>query len=231
MSRNNILIGIGAVVVVGLVAVGALIYWVLGPTQAASGPIEAVPLATSASSSQTVFQIVPASSEARFSIFEELGGRPNTVVGKTTQVAGEIAVNLKDLSQTQVGVIKINARTFATDSNQRNRAIQNRILNTNSFEFVTFTPKQVTGLSGSAAPGQTFTFQIAGDLTVRDVTQPVVFAVTAKADSATKISGSAKATIKRADYNLVVPSVPNVANVGEEVTLELDFVAELKAGG
>jgi polyisoprenoid-binding protein YceI len=81
-------------------------------------------------------------------------------------------------------------------------------------------------LSGAAQPGQPFTFQIAGDLTIRNITQPVVFDVTAQGESLTRITGTATTTIKRGDYNLTIPSVPNVANVGEEVTLEIDFVAE-----
>jgi hypothetical protein len=43
--------------------------------------------------------------------------------------------------------------------------------------------------------------------------------------SASQIAGTATATVKRSDFNLTIPSVPNVANVGEEVTLQIDFVA------
>ena len=44
MSRKNITIGGIAVVLVGIVAVAALAYAFLRPTEGASGPIEAVPL-------------------------------------------------------------------------------------------------------------------------------------------------------------------------------------------
>ena len=39
------------------------------------------------------------------------------------------------------------------------------------------------------------------------------------------VIGNASTVIKRSDYNLSIPNVPFVANVGEEVTLQLDFVA------
>lgn len=185
----------------------------------------APPANTAQGSGLVVFQIVPDQSQVSFSIYEELGGQPKTVVGTTSQVAGQLAVDTQDLSQTQVGVIQVNARALATDSERRNGAIRNFILNTNQYEFITFTPTSVTGLSSAAQPGQSFTFQMSGDLTIRNVTQSVTFTVTAQGVSASQISGTATATVKRSDFSLTIPSVPNVANVGEEVTLQIDFVA------
>ncbi len=174
---------------------------------------------------QLIFQIVPDQSEARFQLSEVLRGQPNTVVGKTNQIAGQLAVSPKDLSATQLGKIQINARTLATDDERRNRAIQNYILNTNNYELISFEPTSITGLSGPAALGQPYNFEVAGNLTIRDVTRPVVFKATAQAESADRLVGNASTVIKRSDYNLTIPNVPFVANVSEDVTLELDFVA------
>jgi polyisoprenoid-binding protein YceI len=197
-------------------------------TSAAAPAASEAPAATQpaqAASGHVIFVLDSSGSQARFLIDEELRGQPKTVTGATNQIAGELAVDAADLSGVQVGVIQINARTFATDSGQRDRAIRNFILQTDRYEFITFTPTAVTGLSGSATPGDTLTFEIAGDLTIRDITQPVVFAVTASADSPTQISGTATASINRADFSLTIPSVPQVANVGETVSLEFDFLA------
>jgi polyisoprenoid-binding protein YceI len=180
---------------------------------------------TSASSSLAVYQIVQDQSQVSFTITEELNGQPNTVVGTTNLVAGQLALNPNDLSQTQVGVIQIDARGLGTDSDRRNGAIRNFILNTNQYEFITFTPKSVSGLTGAAQVGQPLTFQITGDLTIRDVTRSVTFDVTAQGAAQSQITGTAKATVNRSDYSLTIPSVPNVANVGEQVTLQISFVA------
>ena len=232
MNKKTITIGITALLVIvaglGLWAYDAL----LGDAQAASGAVTAVPLATTVASETSntsdadlaLFEISQADSEVSFSIYEELGGQPKTVVGVTDQVAGQIAINLDDLSQSQVGVVQVNARTFVTDSDRRNNAIRNFILNTDQYEFITFTPTEVISLSGSAEPGQPVTFKVAGDLTIRNVTQPVVFEVTVQGDTTT-LTGTATTVIDRNDYNLTIPSVPNVANVGTEVTLEINFVA------
>lgn len=191
------------------------------PTEApvTEAPTEA-PAGTAA-----VFTIDQAASQVRFQLDEDLRGVRTTVIGTTDQVAGQLSLNLADLSQTQVGIIQINARALATDNNFRNRAIQNEILDTGAFEFITFTPTGIEGLPASAAVGQTVSFTLVGDLTIRDVTLPATFAVEATAVSETQITGTATAVVNRADFGLDIPSVPNVANVEEEVELYIDFTA------
>lgn len=248
---------IAGLIVLLLLAGGFWLYdWVLGETEAASSPIEAVPLevdptsppateiAAAAAASSTpesepdpgtgaaaagvgpgIYTIQPSGSEVRFTIYEELRGAPTDVVGVSDQVAGELAVDLDDLSTARVGEIRVNARTLATDQDRRNSAIRNRILFTDSYEFITFSPQEIRGLNGSASPGEEFSFEIAGELTIKDLTRPVVFSVTARAESAEQIRGTASAVIQRSEFELGIPSVPGVANVGEEVLLEIDFTA------
>jgi polyisoprenoid-binding protein YceI len=171
-----------------------------------------------------LFSIHPAESQARFIIYEELNGVPTNVVGATNQVAGEAAVGLENLSETLLGEIRINARTLATDQDRRNNAIRNRILFTDQYEFITFVPTEMRGFSGSAGIGQVYTFQVTGDLTIRNVTQPVTFVVIVTYESEERLVGSASTTVTQKQFNLSVPSVPFVANVAEEILLEIDFV-------
>ena len=121
--------------------------------------------------------------EARFSIYEDLRGEPFTVVGVTTEVVGRVRVDLSDLSRSQMGEILINARTFATDSGNRDRAIRGPILAAEQYEFITFSPTGITGLSGAAEAGGEYSFSVAGDLTVRDITRAVTFTVVARWDA------------------------------------------------
>jgi len=176
--------------------------------------------------SQIIFEIVPAESEARFLIDEVLRGDPITVVGATDQVAGQFAVNPGDVSEVQVGTIQVNARTLATDNDFRNRAIKNRILLTDDYEFITFSPAEVVGLPETVTVGETYNFQIVGDLTVTDVTRSVTFEVTATATSENRIEGLAKTSILYPDFELFIPDARAVDTVDDEVRLELEFVAE-----
>lgn len=180
---------------------------------------------TAAAGGLVVYEISQGESEVRFELDEDLRGTRITVVGTTDQVAGQLALDLSDLSTAQVGVIQINARTLATDNDFRNRAIQNEILETGAYEIISFVPTAVNGLPASAAAGEEISFTIDGDLTIRDITAPVTFTVTATAVSATQITGTATATVLRDTYGLNIPEVPSVANVENEVDLIITFVA------
>jgi polyisoprenoid-binding protein YceI len=179
-----------------------------------------------ATAASTIFEIIQAGSEARFLIDEVLRGEPTTVVGSTDQVAGQFAVNPNDLSTTQVGTIQVNARTLTTNNRLRNRAIKNQVLLTNVYEFVTFAPTEILGLPESGATGQTYSFQIVGDLTITDVTRQVTFDVTATPTSETQIRGIASTQLLYTDFELFIPDSPSVDTVDDTVRLELEFVAE-----
>jgi polyisoprenoid-binding protein YceI len=250
---------IAAIALIG----GVLIFSLLRAPEAASGPIEAVPLAaatatpaptqtaateptaltnptatttpaapvdsptatTEPASEPIMMQIVQAESEARFIIDEVLNNAPKTVVGTTDQVAGEIAVDPADPSRSRVGEIRINARTLATDSSFRDRAIKNQILATDQYEFISFTPTAISALPASGDVGRTYTFQITGDLTIRDVSREATFDVTVTPVSESRLEGSASTTIRYADFGITIPQVRQVASVDDDVRLEIDFVA------
>lgn len=174
----------------------------------------------------TIFQISQADSHVRFELDEDLRGNRITVVGGTNQVAAQLAVDFNNPQATQVGIIQINARTLATDNDFRNRAIQNEILDTGSYEFITFEPTALSGLPQTAVnSNDTVTFTIEGTLTIRDISQTVTFDVEVTAVSATQLRGIAQTSINRTDFGLNIPSAPGVANVEEEVDLIIEFTA------
>ncbi len=178
-----------------------------------------------ASGRMVVFSIIPEESEARFILDEILRGAPTTVVGVTNQVAGEIAVDFDNPAGVQVGAILVNARTLVTDNDFRNRAINNEILDTRDYEFITFMPASISGLPENPQFGQELVFQINGDLTIRNITQSVTFDARVTVESEERLSGYASTVVIREDYDLNIPNVPSVADVDEEVLLEIELVA------
>lgn len=174
-----------------------------------------------------LFEISQADSEVRFELDEMLRGQPTHVVGLTDQVAGQIFVNFENPSASQVGGIRINARTLQTDSENRNRALRSFILQSSedAYEYIDFTPTEISGLPDSVTMGEAFTFQLTGDLKIRDIIQPVTFDVTLTPVSETRLEGTASTVVTRAQYNLTIPNAPGVADVTDEVTLSIDFVA------
>ncbi len=235
MKRNIVaVLGVAAVVVLG----GAAWFFTQGDaepttevtappidTTAPAGAADTTAAPDSTSLAPTTFELTD-QSVATFRIDEELRGTPTTVVGTSNLVLGQIQIDQADLSNSQIGEILINARAFETDASLRNRAIRGPILDTEAFEFISFAPTSIDGLEGSAAVGDELSFTVTGDLTIRDVTRPVTFDVAATLMSDTSISGTATTVIERGPFELVIPSVPTVANVSEEVPLELVFVAE-----
>jgi polyisoprenoid-binding protein YceI len=214
-----------------MAAVGIVGYSALREPEAPSGPLQAAPLrtevagVTSASAEQTVFTIDQTQSEARFVVDEVLRGEPRTVVGETNQIAGQIAVNPTQPGTAQLGPITVNARTILTDDNQRNNMLRRWILGTDQHEVITFTPTALVGAPASTPLGQPASFQIAGQLTIKDVTRDAIFDATVTPVSASELKGMAVGTIRYGDWNISIPDVPFVAGVGDQVRLELDFVA------
>lgn len=241
MQRRTAII-IASLALAGILVAGAAAAYVLRPSAAPSGELTAIPVLPSpeiaqataegepaggqpAAAAGLVFEVSQDESEARFLIDEVLNGADKKVIGVTNAVAAQIVVDPANPANVQVGQVQVNARTLVTDSGSRNRAIQNLILQTGAFEFVTFTPAQFVGLPASAAVGDTFSFQMIGDLTVRDITRQVTFDVTVTVESLERISGLAVTAINRGDFDLQIPSVPQVAFVEETFELELEFVA------
>ncbi len=118
---------------------------------AGCGAANSVPEATPTpampfSATSTRFVLDPGQSMARFSIDEVLLGEPTTVTAVSSGVTGEIGVDFETPGKTAVGPIQVDTHQFLTDNDFRNRAIQRRILISDAYPFVTFTPTAVTGL-------------------------------------------------------------------------------------
>jgi polyisoprenoid-binding protein YceI len=194
-----------------------------------TAPADAVTPETAApaAADPRLFQIVPDESEARFIVDEILFGNPNTVVGVTNEVSGTISVDPADPARTTVGPIRVNARALATDNRFRNRSVNRLILQSNrdEYQYITLTPTAISGLPAAATVGEPLNLEVTGDLQIREIVQPVTFAVTVTAASETRLEGLAVGTVQRADFGLTIPNVEGVADVSEAVRLELAFVA------
>ena len=174
------------------------------------------------------FKIVSAESMASFTLEEDLRGLRTTVIGSTSEVGGSIMVDLANPSASSIGAIVINARTLETDNSFRNRALRSQILKSAQaeYEFIVFEPRELSNWSAdSIALGDIVNVDVSGDLTVAGVTRSVTFAATVTLESETEISGSASVNLLHSDFGLVIPDVPSVANITDDVTLSLEFVA------
>ena len=230
-QRNWLKGFLGALGVAAVLTIAVTAWSFFKPTQAASGPVEAVAIETTVAetTTATVYTLSSEGSEARFLIDEVLRGDDVTVIGTTDQVAAELSFDLNDASTAQLGTVLVNVRDLATDSEFRDRAIKNQILLTDAYEYVSFTPTDISGLPESVSEGDTFEVEIAGDLTITDATLPVTFDAVVSATAADELTGTATTTFTYADFGLEIPFSQSVDAVADTVTLELDFTAQAQS--
>lgn len=241
----KIVLGIvGAVVALGLGAF-AFVYFAGGsgePTTDVTAPtiVAAEDTITTESTGATqpaaeesgLVDLVLTDATATFELEEVLRGEPKNVAGSTTEIAGRIQVDPADLSFTVVSDIIINARTFATDSGVRDRAIRGPVIldsASDEFELITFSPTSIDGLADSAEVGDELNFTIDGDLEIKGTTNPVTFEVTSTLTGPASIEGMATTTVNRTEWGIDIPSVASVADVTEAVVLTITFTAQPEA--
>ncbi len=209
----------------GLVVFAGVGLYLVRPPAAPSRNIASVPQALSPSPSPTpaatpaaTYRIVPEQSRIEFSIDEILYGNPFTVVGATDQVAGEFQISGNAVT---FGEIAVNARTFKTDSTKRDGAIARLILNAESpgNEFIVFAPR--------AASGGPDSLTVEGDLTIAGVTKPATFTVAMRTEKEGVMTGTAKTTLARSDFNLVIPNLSFVAGVPDTFRVTATLTARL----
>lgn len=246
MSRN-LKIAIGFIVVVAIVGVGAFLYLTRdldAPTTPIEDTVERLVAATSevtrevdgtgageatteAVGGQVVYRIAPTESSAEYNIGEILNGSAITVVGTTSELAGDILVDFGTPANSQIGTINVNARTFATGQRQRDNAVARFLLQAESVtnEFISFEATDISGLPETITVGEPINLQITGNLTLAGVTQTVTFEATATLASEDQLVGTAETTVNYADYNISIMAPPTVSGIDDQVIFKLNFVA------
>ena len=227
--RRGLQLTIVAVAIVAVISISGFLYLtreIAAPSQDVQSSVTQLET-SSTSSEEMVFRISSEESQVEYIINEVLNGSDFMVVGVTNQVAGDILINLSDPSQTEIGEIAINARTFETDEDRRDNSVARFILKSeeDANEFITFTPTSISTLPASIAVGDTLELEITGDLTIAGTTNSVSFSGTFTLESADQLVGSAETTVNYADFNLSIPDVPFVASVEDSVILRIAFVA------
>lgn len=216
-----------AVVVIAIAALAAYLFRPSTTTHGTSSGVQP----TLSTKNGTVYTLDPSASTASFTIHEILFGGPNTVVGQTSDVSGQVAVNQQQPSQSQVGQIRVNLTTLVTDNALRNRAVQNYILETGTSDnqYATFVTRSITGWPVSVTIGQAVSLQLTGDLTVHGQTHTATFAAQVSLKDTATLTGQAQTTIKYADYGISIPNVPSVTGVDDTVQLAITFTARAKS--
>ncbi len=164
-------------------------------------------------------------SSASYSVdefFLQEGNRLGTAVGVSSEISGDLQINFDDPSSSPLGTVTVDISVLKSDSNQRDNAIRRQWLESSTYPLATFTATEIQGLAGTPSQGQTVTFKLVGDMTVREKTLPVTWDVTATLDGEA-LKGTATTQIMMADFGVEPPSNPFLS-VTDGVTLTLNYV-------
>ena len=199
------------------------------PTEAPqAAPSEAPTAAVEAPAGGPVtYKIVPGESTVTYEVGETFfnqNNRFNLAVGVTSQVAGDIQLDVANPQGAQVGPIAIDISQFQSDSGRRDERIRQQWLESASYPTATFTPTSIDGLPATYTEGQPISFTMTGDLTVKQTTKPVTFEVTAILQAGV-LTGTATTTILLSDFAVGPIEIAGMLGTEDEAKLTLAFVA------
>jgi polyisoprenoid-binding protein YceI len=209
------------------------------PTATAAAPVAPGPTAAAApgpaAGAVRTFVIVPGESKASYVVDEEFfadalskyniaAGRGKTI-GSTQEIAGQLQLDLTNLAA-PLGDNRftVQMNTLSSDQALRDGWLRTSGPRFNQFPEAEFVATGVADAPASYTEGQEVSFLLLGDLTVRNITQPVVFDVTATLQGDT-ITGKAIARALLSDFGIDPPNFANTLVVGNEFTIEVDITA------
>jgi polyisoprenoid-binding protein YceI len=181
------------------------------------------------------FVIVPAESRASYLVNEEFFGGAlaklgipaglANVVGSTQEIEGRFQLNLDDLSSALgENSFTVRVNTFTTDQNDRDQWIRRDGPRFNNFPVATFVATAIEGAPAEYIEGQEVSFKLIGDLTIRDITRPTTFDVTAslRGDA---LTGVATTRLLMSDFGIDPPNFANTLTVADEFGIEVQITA------
>lgn len=175
------------------------------------------------------FTIEEGTSQATYSVHEELFDQEvtsRTTVGSTFQVEGTMELRI-DPNNGGVAVgenqITVNLESLSSNEARRDNRIRREWLESTTYPVATFVAKEIQGFPAGIQEGEEATFQLVGDLTIREVAQSTTFTTTAILNG-DMISGTATTQIFMRDFGFEPPNVMGILSVTDGVIVTFRFV-------
>jgi polyisoprenoid-binding protein YceI len=141
-------------------------------------------------------------SQVGYRVEEVLFGVNTTAVGRTNEVDGSLTIG----GTAVTGVdFSVEVASITSDESRRDSAFQGRVMSADEFPNATFVLTQPIELGVEPADGVEVTSPVTGELTLRGVTNPVTFDVTAKQENGL-IGVQGSIPVLFSDYGIANPS-------------------------
>lgn len=189
------------------------------------------PEAAGSSDGALRFEIIPGESTARYRVREQLANLPlpNDAIGETGQVSGVVALQPDGTLDAAASKFEVDVSSLTSDRSNRDNYVRRNVLQTDQYPLVVFVPRLVSGLPFPLPEAGSLSFQLSGDLTIRDVTREVTWEVSGELEGGRAV-GQAQTSFTFADFDLTQPRVPVVLSIEDQIILEIDIVLQ-QAGG
>ena len=171
------------------------------------------------------YQVVAERSEARYLVREQLVGLsfPNDAVGTTRAIEGDLAIDARGRVLPSDSRFRVDLRALRSDEGRRDNYLRRNTLETDRFPHAVFVPAEVRGLPVPLPQSGTVSFDLAGDLTIRDATRRVTWEATATVNGQ-EVSIRARTAFRFADFGLRIPRVASVLSVEDTIRLEINLL-------
>jgi polyisoprenoid-binding protein YceI len=171
------------------------------------------------------YRVVAERSQARYLVREQLAGLsfPNDAVGTTGAIEGSLALDARGRVLTSDSRFTIDLRTLRSDEARRDNYLRRNTLETDRYPHAVFVPTEVRGLPVPLPQSGTVSFDLVGDLTIRDATRRVSWEATATIQGQ-DLSVQARTAFRFADFALRIPRVASVLSVEDNIRLEIDLL-------
>jgi len=197
---------------------------VIPGTLAAQAAKPARPAATAVPTGPIRLVIAKDGNEARYRVREQLVNIdfPSDAVGRTTALTGSVLISPDGSIQKDSSKFSVDLATIVSDRSMRDRYIRRNSLQTDQYPNAVLVPTGIKGLPNPLPTRGTVTFQLLGDFTVRGVTKPTTWDVTADI-TPRDVAGTAVTSFTFGDFQIPMPRVPVLLGVRDTIRVEYDF--------
>ena len=163
---------------------------------------------------------------ARYLVQEQFANvdLPNDAIGETSDVTGTFAFSRDGEIVASGSRIVMNAASLRSDESRRDQFLGREAIETNTYPEIIFEATNVDRLEWPLPTSGEATFIIEGNLTVRDVTRPVVWEATVTFNG-NSVTGKAETSFTFGEFEMEVPELFFLISIDDNIRLELDFVA------
>jgi len=174
------------------------------------------------------FRIIPERSEAAYFADEKLARLPlpSKAKGATNEIEGTFYLTEDGaaLAPEPLSRFTVNVASITSDEAMRDNRMRGA-LEVDRFPTATFVASSVTGYDPSISEGQEQSLKLTGTLELHGVQREVTWDVKARRDGDV-FTALATLSMRFDDFNIPVPNIAGFVSVEEDVTLQVQIVAQ-----